>query len=153
MYSYIRSGYQKEAMQQYIREYFTTEVEIKSIPDRLITYQEKAMLDFYQGYADYYEMELVEFLNEVVGIASVKELHEENREYNLLSATYSLVVQAVAEKAGIKVNDDDLTEFFIEYIGSTDVAYYEEEYGRPYLMQAALNQKVLDYIIANAIFL
>ena len=146
----IRSILQKNAIQNYIQTYFTTEVVIQSVPDQLVSYQEKAMMSSYKEYAAYYGIEL-EDLVLYEGFSDVDEFIEANYESNRTTATYYLVSQAVAEDAGFSVNDDDLSSFFADYIGAVDYSPYEEQYGMPYLKQIVLCQKILDYIIENAV--
>ncbi|NLA43398.1 hypothetical protein GX865_04615 [Candidatus Saccharibacteria bacterium] len=98
-------------------------------------------------------MDLDTFLTDYVGVSGIDELIESNEEDNANNAVYSLVAQAVAEDAGIFVKDEDLDDFFIANTGSSDYSYYEEELGLPYLMQLTLQQKVIDFIIKNAVLL
>lgn len=147
----IRSQIQTNSIQQYIRQYFTTEVTIKSVPDKLIQYQEQNMLNYYQEYADSYEMELEEFFLTYMGVSSVDDFVLANQEANLTEAKYGFVVQAIAEDAGMSVSDEDLTNYFIQYTGEGDYSIYEEQYGLAYLKQVVLYQKVLDFVVENAV--
>ena len=149
----IRSELQNYNIQQYLLDYFTSNVNIKSIPDKLLEYQENAMLNSYQEYAGYSGMELDEYISSNEGYAGVDELIEAYYETNLDSAACYLVVQAVAEDMGISISDGDLADYFYKFNGSSDYSSYEEYYGLPYLKQIVLYQKVLDYIIQNAILL
>lgn len=79
-----------------------------------------------------------------MGVSSVDELIESNRDSYLQSAKYTLVAQAVAEDADISVSEDDMVGYFNDY------SQYEEKYGLPYLKQIVLFQKVISYIIDNA---
>ena len=142
---------QKNSIQQYLQQYFINEADILSVPDQMVEYQEKAMLEYYQGYAEYNGMELEEFLNMSEGFSSVDEFIEANYENNVDNAAYYLVAQAVAEDAGISVSNDDLENYFLEYFKTDDYSIYEEYYGLPYLKQMTLCQKVLDYIADSAI--
>ena len=150
----IRLNLQNSVIQQYIQQYFSTEVTVLSVPDQLIEYQKNAMLQSYQEYAEYYySIGLEEFIATYEGFSSVDEFAEAYYDENLASATFYLVIQAVAEDAGISVSDEDLTEFFSKHFGSSDYSTYEEQFGLPYLKQVALCQKVLDYVTENAVLL
>jgi trigger factor len=142
----IRADLQKSAIQQYIQDYFLDEVVVASIPDRLIQHQEDSMLEWYQGYADEYEMELDDFLNNYVGYENTAELITDNQLSNMESARFYLVSQAVAEDMGAVVSDEDVEEYFGEYYAS-----YEEQYGLPYMKQMTLINKVFNYIFDNAV--
>ena len=147
----IRSTHQKNAVNQYINEYLKTNVIIKSIPEQIIKYQEKAMINYYQEEADYYDMELDELLS-LYGLPDSDNLIASYREEITKEATYSLVLQAIAEDVGISVGSQDLAEYFMEYYGTSDYTSFEEQYGLPWLKQFVRNQKVLDYIIEKAVF-
>jgi trigger factor len=147
----MRSKLQKEAIQNYIRNFIDSEVTVKSVPDELVEYQNEAMIGYYQQYAGYYGMEFEEFLSSVMGISGIDELISMNYEGNLAEAKYGLVLQAIAEDQGLLVSDEDLKNYFVTYFNTDDYSQYEAEYGRPYLKQFALYQKVLDYIAENAV--
>ena len=147
----MRSDLQQEAIKQYIQQYFTTEVTINSVPDHLVAYQENVMMNYYQGYADSYGVDLEEFLNNYAGYSSVDELIESNYDSNLNSAKYSLVIQAIAKDAGILISNEDLADYFEKFTGSSDYSSFEEQYGLPYLKQVVMSEKTLDYVVDNAI--
>ena len=149
----IRLELRNKAIQDYISNYFTTEVTVKSVPEKLVEYQKKSMLNYYQEYAGYYGMELEEFISTYEGHSSVDELVEANREGNVSSATYFLVLQAVAEDMKISVGEEDLVDYFSQFSESGDYSEYEEQYGLPYLKWSVLSQKVIDYITENAVLL
>lgn len=147
----VREDLHKAAVRTYIRQYFTDEVNIKSLPEALIEYQENLMMKFYQDYADSAGMPVDDFLSLYVGAANREEIIEINREYNLQEAEYCLVVQAIAEDAGISIGGGDLSGYFAENYGSDDYSSFEREYGLPYLKQTVLKARVLDYIAERAV--
>lgn len=147
----VRSKLQKNAVSQYVKNYISSKAEVKSVPPELVEYQNEAMIDYYRGYAEYYGMEFEEFVNSVMGISGVEELTYINYESNLAEAKYGLVLQAIAEDYGFGVSDEDLKDYFLAYMGTDDYSQYETEYGLPYLKQFALYQKILDFIVENAV--
>ena len=149
----IRKDYQQTAVESYIADYLLNEVTVLSIPDVLIEYQINAMRDYYQQYADEYEMDLDAFLTDYVGVSGMEELIESTLEENTSNAKYSLVTQAVAEAIGIVVSTEDVANFFTEFMGTSDYSSYEEEYGMPYLKQAVLQQMVIDYMVEHAVLM
>lgn len=96
-------------------------------------------------------MDLDKFLSTYAGYASKEELLEKNLEENTKSANYSLIMQAIAEQAGISVTTDDVAAFFTKYYKTDDYSEYKTTFGMPFLMQAALYQKVLDNLRSTAI--
>jgi len=144
----VRSVLRTQSIMRYIEQYFSNEVAVSSVPESLTQYQVNAMLDHFHRNASYNGMELIAFLDEYEGVSSVDALIDLYRYNNLESATFYLVVQAIAEDAGIAVSEEDLAN----YIGETSVYAYEEQYGRPYTKHQVLCQMILDYVVENAVF-
>jgi len=147
----IKEELQQRAIEQYIGQYFTTQVTVKSVPDQLVTYEEKAMVKYYRDTATSYGTDLDTFLSSYAGVSSVDDLIQKNLADYKNQATYYLVAQAVAEDAGLSVSDDDLANYMQSVIGTSDYSQYESQFGIPYMKQAALVQKVLDLVSANAV--
>ena len=146
----MRAQIQKNLVQQYIMQYLATKVSTKSVPDSLVKYQEKILLNDYQELADYNGIELEEYLKTVEGFSGIEECMEEAQDSLIENATYTLVVQAVAEDVGISVTDEDIENYFSEHLWSSDVSTQTDYYGLPYVKQGVLGQKVVDYIAENA---
>ena len=146
----MRAQVQKNLVQQYINQYLETKVSTKSVPDSLVKYQEKILLNDYQELADYNGIELEEYLKTVEGFSGIEECMEEAQDSLIENATYTLVVQAVAEDVGISVTDEDIENYFSEHLWSSDVSTQTDYYGLPYVKQGVLGQKVVDYIAENA---
>jgi len=149
----IRKDLQNHAIRQYIQHYLLNEVVVNDIPNKLIKYQERATIHYFQEYADMYDMEMQEFLVLFVGFSSIEELLEFDHSRILDDAVFSLIIQAIAEDMGLTVSEADLSGYFLEHTGWNDYSMYEEMYGLPYLKQIVLIQKVLDYIFENAVLL
>ena len=144
----VRKTLQDYAINEYIWLFFTSQVTIKSIPAQLVNHQINAMLKFSQDNAESYGMDLETYLTQIEGFADIDELIEAQEETNLKGAAVSLVVQAIAEDAGIEVSRADIAEYFSE----DDMLVFEESYGLPYLNQYILTQKIIAFIIDNALF-
>jgi trigger factor len=147
----IKNDLQSLATVNYVREYIVENTNIISLPEALLKYQENSMLSYYQNYASYYEMELEEFLSAYVGVATVDELLEANSANMTEAANFYLIIQAIAEDAGISVSDEDVATYFKDYAGLDDYSEYEENFGMPYLKFVALNQAVMDYLEDSAV--
>lgn len=148
----LRADVQEDRVQQYIAEFLRDDVPIKSLPDSLMQYQEDILLNDYQELADYNGLTLEKYLQDIEGYSSVEDCIEDAREELEGNATYSLVIQAVAEDAGIAVSEEDMTTYSTEHLWSSDISVQIDYYGLPYVKQAVLTQKVLDYITENAVF-
>lgn len=139
-------------IQQFVKEYFTTKVDIKSVPDEIVKYQENAMLDFYRGYAEYNGVDINTLIS-YEGFSNTDEFIDAYYETNYSNAASLLVVMAIAEDSGISVNEEDVAGYFAKYESSADYSSYAEQYGWPYLRHNVLCQKVMDYVVENAVLL
>ena len=146
----LKTDMQRNAIQEYIQEFFSNEVVVSTVPERLTDYQERAMMSYYQAMSEAYGMELEEIIA-MDGFSDVDEFIAGNSENNYSNASYTLIAQAVAESAGLSVSREDLANYFEENLGSPDYSEFEEEYGLPYLKQVVLFQKVMEFIIDNAV--
>lgn len=147
----VRADLHKAAIQAYIQRYLNNDVNVKSVPDSLVEYQKNVMVQYYQNYADSYGVSLDEFLNTYVGFASLDELISSNAESNVAAAKTSLIFQAIAEDAGIKATNSDVAEYFKKETGSEDYSQYEQNFGLPYIKQATLSWKVMDYLSEHCV--
>lgn len=147
----LRVSNQEKSIEKYIDQYLTNEVTVSTVPQPMIDYQKQAMVDYYRSSATYYGVSLEEFISGAAGVSSVDELIMLNYDSLVTAATFYLVVQAVAEDAGLSVSADDLSAYFVKYAETSDYSTYEQQYGLPYLKQMVLCQKVVDYIIKNAV--
>lgn len=146
----IRTDLQNAAISTYIQEYLANDVTVSAVPEQLLEYQENSMVHYYEQAAASSEMELADYLTTYMGVSSVDELVESNADYNAEAARFHLVVQAIAEDAGITVGDEDVAAYFVEQYGVDDYAEYEEQFGLPYLKQNVLSRMVMDYLIDHA---
>lgn len=144
----VRSSKLAEFIPDYIAENST----VKTLPESMMTYQENSLLLYYKGYAKEVGMEFPEFLTAYLGVATEAELLEMSKDESKHAAEYNLLVQAIAEDAGITVTDKDVSDYFLKYMQTDDYSEYETFYGMPYLKWSVLIQLVLDHIEANATF-
>ena len=146
----IRANLQKAAIEHFITEYFTSKITIKSVPEKLVEYRQKLNLYYLRNQVESYGMGFDDALN-TMGFSSIDEYFEANYDSIKNEAVIFLVFQAIAEDAGISINSKDIEEYFVKYYGLTDYSYYEENFGLPYVKLNVMYQKVLDYVIENAV--
>jgi len=147
----ITENLQESAIARYVQNYILENTTVITLPEPLLTYQEYALIYYFQDYADYYGMDLEEFLINYMSISTTDELLEYYRDDNTETATFHLLVQAIAEDAGISVTDDDVATYFKKYVGTEDYSGYEDNFGLPYLKLSVLHQAVMDYIVEKAV--
>lgn len=147
----IREDLQTAALASYFQEYIVTNSIVNTLPESMLQYQQNALIYYYQEYADYYSMEMQDFLSSYMGVASTEELLAMYEEDNTTTAKFYLLIQAIAEKEGISVSQEDLDAYFLDYAGTEDYSQLEEYYGKPYLHLMVLTQAVLDHLESKAV--
>ena len=147
----IRESLQKQNIQDYVKNYLTTNTEIASVPETMILFQQESMMAYYSLYAQQYGMDLDTFLTTVAGFESREALITQYAGENEEAAKYCLIIQAIAEDQGVEVTDEDIAEFFQEQVGSGDYSTYEADFGLPYLKMNVLNDKVTRLVIDSVI--
>ncbi len=141
-----------DAINSYINDNFATITEVKSVPEELLKLHQDIYVNVQREYAEYYGMEFEQFLATYGGSADIEALLETNAESIEKGAHDILVIQAIAEKENITASDEDVATYFEENLGSADYAQYEERYGAPYLKQAVITSKVLDFLRTTVTF-
>ena len=152
----LRSDMEQYKIKEYVNEYLSTQVTVKSVPDEIVEYQKNAMINFYQEYADYNGVKLDDVIS-YEGYSNIDELVESYQEVNYENALNLLVILAIAEDEDFLVSEEDVADYFLTYNNSTntsmDYSSYAQQYGWPYLRHNAMCKKVVDYLIDNAVLL
>jgi trigger factor len=151
MKEHMISVMRHNAFLHYIHDYFTTQVTVSYVPETILNYQHMVMIDFYRGQAANFGMELLDLLAIFMGMERIEELVEMNYDYSVREAIFNLVVQAVAEDAGLTVTSAELEDYFYEHTGTRDYSMFAESHGLPFLKHVVLTQLVIDYVIENAV--
>ena len=146
----LRKHMSQQAVGLHVQQRLVDETEVKSIPRLLIEYQEKSLIDFYEVYASGYSMPFVDFLNQYIGVDSIDALLEMHREENESTARLYLILQAVAEDARLVVEEVDIVDYFLRYVGKSDYSEFETQYGMPYIKVTVLQQMVIDFVVKHA---
>lgn len=147
----IRNDIQQDKITTYIEAYIIENSIIESTPDILVEYQKRAIIFHYQDYAERYEIEFTEFINDYVGVSTTEDLLEMHKEDSKETVDFYLVLQAIAEDAGITVTEEDVSTFFNEKMETDDYSEFLEFYGMPYLKLITLHDAITEYLLANAI--
>lgn len=152
MRSHMKEDLKKNSIYRYIQDYMVENSTVSSTPESIISYQEKSLLAYYQGYAEMYGMSLDDFLVNYMGVESAEKFVASYSAENLKQANYYLIMQAIAEDLKLSVSTEDVSAYFVKFMKTDDYSSYETEYGLPYLKQVVLYQTALDYIADNAVF-
>lgn len=146
----MRDELQKISIRTYIQAEVFSEAEIASIPDTVMEFHKTSMTNYYIGTAASYNMPLNEFLISSTGNDSMDALYVEFQDQLNKLSDSTLIIQAIAEEAGLSVTEEVLQDYFFEYYGTEDYAQFEEQYGIAYLKYLILQDVVMDYLIDNA---
>lgn len=147
----IQTDLQENGIKSFIQEYLTNNMTVDTLPEAVLTYQSTIMKNYYEMSASSYGMTVAEFLQSYVGVESLDALIEANAEQLKAQAEFAMVIQAIAEEAGIKVDEEIMKAYFVKYTGSEEYAQFEEIYGLPYLKNSILQEAVLDHLVEKAV--
>lgn len=78
--------------------------------------------------------------------AYLEEVSEDIKSYEKVYLT----VQAIAEKEGWTVSEEDMKEYFSTMFGTEDYSDYENVYGKPYLKSIVIRDVILSNLIEKA---
>lgn len=141
----VRKMLRDNAISNYVQTEIMGRSTITEVPEELYIYQTKCMLAYYSSYATQSGMDFQTYMG-----ASIEETVESNEENNRVQAKYALVKQAVYEaNPDLKVTDDDVKNFFLEYYKTEDYSEREEAYGKGYIHFVVLSAKVTDFLNAK----
>lgn len=146
----MKTGISEMAVLNYVQSDFIDHVVVSSIPEEVLEYQKKSMMNYYQSTAASYGVTMNEFLTSYFGLTTVEELYETAAQDLEDMSTYSLIMQAIAEEAELSVTDDVLSEYFLNVNGTGDFSEFEGIYGIEFLRYTVLQQVVLDYLVEQA---
>ena len=123
----------------------------KDVPQEMIDYLTDLRLNYYQSYADANNIEINSFLAYYTGAESVEAFREQYKEEATEGAKFNLIYQAMAEKDGYTVSDDELKQYFADMNGSEDYSEYESAFGLPYIKAVIMYEKMSNKLMETAI--
>ncbi len=134
----------------YVKSWLVDNSTFKTLPQQLVRYEERSLIDYFETSAANYNMDLETFLTNAAGVATTQELIEANRETIDGNVKFYLVAQAIAEAEGMTVSEQDIANYFLLSMGATDYSGYIEHYGEPYVKWFVLQNKVVTDMTAAA---
>ncbi len=127
--------------------------QVKECPAELVEQYKNEYVSYYEQYAQYFGMEMEEFLASYMNSMTVEDLYKEAQEYGEDAAKHMLVICAIAKAEGFDNVEDGYTEKVEKYAqdnGFDSVEAIEEAYGKEYLKQVIINERVFDFLEENA---
>lgn len=135
-------------MKNYVWAKLFDETEVKEYPQAMMDYEKQAQEDYLNNMASMYGM-TAEDLVIMQGAEDMEDYFAKMETTFQETVKMQLVVQAICEKDGLKVTEEDIKEYFEVYYGTDDYSSYETAYGLPYLKSLIVNEVVLDSVIGN----
>lgn len=129
----IRAELREAAIAGYLWQEVQSGAEVSQIPENILQYHTDNTRNYYETTAAQYGMKTEDFLATYIGVESMDELLENNAETLRENAKNSLLLQAVSEEMGLKIEDKDIADFFEKNVGTSDYSDLESQYGKAYL--------------------
>ncbi len=120
-------------------------------PEKEVAEAEQEMKDYYQEYAETYQMELADFL-EMAGMTE-EEFNKEATSYAQNSVAEEMVMYAITRKEGIEISNAEYKEGAQEYVdslGFENIAALEEEYTKETIESSLLWEKFFEFLLDKA---
>lgn len=127
--------------------------EILDYPQVMVDYGVENMLSFYKDYAQQYEMEYADFILSFMGM-SEDTFYEQAVLAVKQNLQQELYLKAIAEAESITITDEEYEEGCAAYAESYGYASPEllvAEYGEDMVRASVLQEKVLDFLVENAV--
>ncbi|MBQ3008323.1 MAG: FKBP-type peptidyl-prolyl cis-trans isomerase [Oscillospiraceae bacterium] len=138
----------EDQMKNYVWDKLYAEAEISSYPEAMVKYEKDYLEMYMASYASQMGMTAEDFV-----IASGYESMEDYLTANEASIQETVkmyaTVQAMCEKEGVTVSDEDIVEYFQTYYGTDDYSSFENNYGKPYLKFCILREVMLEGLIED----
>lgn len=146
---YIINYMTRSKLMNYALDYLKTKSVISEIPEAILSWQKGTLTSYYASGATQYGYSLEDFLKQQ-GVESLDALYENYADQMNDDATVQLIIQAIAEDAGITATEADARAYITDTLSrnfDTDL----ENYGLNYLLQVTLTNMVYELISENAI--
>ena len=153
---YLEDSYYKSQLDQYITNYINENSSVSKYPSKYL--KQLMALKMYSDQSSYEYMNQLYISYSGQGFSSFEEytgMSQEDYQASVDEAaknecTSILAHQAIAENNNISVSDDDIKAYIEEMYGEGSYDTTLESYGKPYLAQEALQNKVHELLVENA---
>lgn len=147
----------KESRDSEIRSQLLTMVAsgstIEDYPQEMLDYGRENMTSFYKEQAELYQMEYEDFLSTFFGLTE-EQFNEQVDLMTRQNLQQELYLKAIAETEGMEISDEEYTqgcEDYAEYYGYESTEELVAEYGESMIRASLLQDKVMDFIVENAV--
>ena len=156
--SYIENNYYTQHLEEYLHNYILENSTINSYPNAYVKdlkaitkYNDEYTLEYYNQMFSQYGMDTYQNVWDTRdGIDNEIDYEHELTDRAKEMAAQALIYQAIYEMAGLSVDMDAVTAEMAESYGEEYVTSMKESYGQGYMIQAKIQEVVLDYLVENA---
>lgn len=145
----IRGSLREAKTNDYMWDTILENATFKDIPEKIGNDEMSIVLDQAQYYADYYKTDLATILATSYSVADEEAFRTTYKQQYADQAKYHLLVQALAEDAGLLASGEDVGAYFKENMPDEDLLTYVANYGNGYIYRAITTNKVIDYLAAQ----
>ena len=153
---YLADTNYEDRVKVYVSNYIDDNSSLSSYPKKYLTqlkalkmYSDQSSFEYMnQMYQQFYGAGYPNF-QAYIGMSD-EDYQVAVEESAMKSELTTLALQAIAEKEGITVSDDDIKAFVEKVYGEGSYDSTLESYGKNYLAQTALQDKVGNYLVDNA---
>lgn len=140
---------QTATLQEAVAAALVEQVEVTTLPEDMVTAQYDEIVKYYETYAAMYGAELTDFITNYMGMT------EEDFEASAQESAENYVVtilamELIAEKEGIEITEEDISELAAVY-GYDDNEAFIEQYGEDVVNQSILFDKVTLFLVDECV--
>jgi trigger factor len=138
-----------------------TASEVIKYPDKEVQAVIDSTVKEYKGYAEQYEMEYVEFLQQYVGVEDEADFNSQVAEYAKVLVKEEMILFYIAGKEDLSTTKDEYKQFItdtLEDYGYTEESFketqgktYEDAVGKDTIERQLYLNKVQDFILSKAV--
>lgn len=139
------------ALYNFVWNYMIEQSELTELPQAATDFQSTMLLNRVRSEAQMYGVPVETYLQAMVGVQDEDAFLEAQAQSIESGAKRQLIIQAIAEETGLSTDDAAIAAYFLENMGTEDYAAYEENFGRPYLCMAVIEETVNAMLIDNAV--
>lgn len=153
---YLEDSYYESQLDQYVTNYINENSSVSKYPSKYL--KQLMALKMYSDQSSYEYMNQLYISYSGQGFSSFEEytgMSQEEYQASVDEAAKDecisiLAYQAIAENNNISVSDDDIKAYIEEMYGEGSYDTTLESYGKPYLAQETLQNKVQELLVENA---
>lgn len=154
----LREAMNMDSYYEQVTELVMTSSEVEKYNEANVLVRKQQLIEERTSYAEYYGayygLDTETAIMYLLGYESAEALEDAMGEYAYEVEKNAMIIDEIAKLENITVEDayyDEQAAAMAEYYGYTDVASFEEAYGKDVIEDAMLSELVMQFIIDNAV--